>query len=378
MRWDMQHFDFHVDDVAWFDRHRLICIQDVGMAVACSRDADQMTGIRGPTGVLAPDVANSDGGRECDFQFIKAVPCLLQFLGDVPLERSFDFLDLELQVSRLLLQPRDVRQQAPDGGFLVRLKNPVLEIVVLGSKPSFDKRAIAVDLLSDHIKLLLFYVALLGIGIDLLLQMRLLRAKYLDLALERSTMSEENVLFLLNDFLAVIALGRIGKGRRRKGIFPVQFSLKSSFTHEQCALLLGQLTYALFSREKFGNGRLPQCFAGAEPSGKSYGTLDGAAETKGVGARHAHISNHEKRAQLGEAHAYRRLAQNAFGEPVADPGLAFGHGQILDLNVIDQRKGNRAGLVDDRVTRQIRLAEYGYSDAITGSQAIGATIDSLS
>jgi len=113
--------------------------------------------------------------------------------------------------------------------------------------------------------------------------------------------------------------------------------------------LQGQLTYALLGGQEFGNGGISQHFAGAEPSGDGHSVLHRAAVTERVCSRQAHVAQHVKRTQFGQAHAHRGFPQDPVGKSVADAFLDFEQCQVLDLDGVDQGNGDNARAIDEHV-----------------------------
>jgi len=237
---------------------------------------------RRAAGVLELDVSIRDRRRQRDFQFVEAVASFLQFCRDLPLECGFDLLDLEVEISRLHLQARDVRQQPPDVGFLVRRKDAELEsrcswvaspclrsFFRTGRFAAGSGQAASFPALpcSELASICSADAAFANEQVDLISQ--------------DSALGGEDILFVCHDQWCPCSRLRRAKAGSGKSVLSVALRLETGFAHEPACFLRSQLIYALRRQQEFGNAGVPQQVRRGRISGEATALWYRAAVTDG-------------------------------------------------------------------------------------------------
>src|SRR5262245_40215630 len=98
---------FDVDNVARLERRRLARIEDDAFAVSDPSDADRAfdADLDYAAGVLKLDITDLTSCRQRNIELVEAIAYVPQLGRDLPLERRLGFLNPDVEIADVFLQP---------------------------------------------------------------------------------------------------------------------------------------------------------------------------------------------------------------------------------------------------------------------------------
>src|SRR5207249_4085014 len=99
-----------IDNVARLERRRLARIEDDAFSVSDASDADRAfdADLDYAAGVLKLDITDLTSCRQRDIELVEAIAYVPQLGRDLPLERRLGFLNLDVELTDVFLEPRDL------------------------------------------------------------------------------------------------------------------------------------------------------------------------------------------------------------------------------------------------------------------------------